>query len=138
MPMKNTKRIVVVVLMLLWPALSACQSAADSKAQFCAGLRGLAPSVTQLVEGRDVASAGQVKQSLAVFRDQLSLVVSQASQISSLSLDNLIQALETYEAQVKALPDDMTIQQVMVNVGEAAGKFKSAYDATAGAVCETN
>lgn len=129
------KQIVVVVLLLLWPALAACQSANDSRAQFCDGLRGLAPAVVQLVEDRDMANAGHLKQSLVIFRDALSQVVGQASQIPNLSLDNLIQALDAYETQVKALPNDTPIQQVMANVREAAGKFKGEYDAVAGAVC---
>lgn len=129
------KRIFIIVLMALLPALSACQSPADSRAQFCNGLRELAPAVSQLAEGKDVASAGQLKQKLVIFRDALSLVVSQASQLSNLNLDNLIQALDAYETQVKALPDEMLIQQVNANVSAAAGKFKSEYEAIADAVC---
>lgn len=129
------KRVFIVVLLALLPALAACQPASDARAQFCAGLRDLEPAVTQLVEGKDIENAGQLKQQLVLFRDSLSLVVSQASQISNLSLDNLIQSLETYEAKVKALPDDMPMQQVMANVGDAAGKFRKSYDDIAGAVC---
>jgi hypothetical protein len=129
------KRIFIVVLMALLPALSACQSPADNRAQFCDGLRGLAPAVAQLVEGTDVANAGQLKQKLVIFRDALSLVVSQASQLSNLDLDNLIQALDAYETQVKALPDEMPIQQVNANVSVAAGRYKGEYEAITGAVC---
>lgn len=132
------KRIFIILLMVILPAMSACQSAADSKSQFCNGLRALEPSVTQLVEGKEVANAGQLKQSLVIFRDALSLVVSQASQVSNLNLDNLIQALEDYETQVKALPDETPIAQVMTSVGEAAGKFKGEYEAIAGTVCATD
>lgn len=133
--MHISKRFVIVVLLVLWPALAACQSANDSRSQFCDGLRGLAPSVAQLVEGRDIANAGQLKQSLVLFRDALSMVVSQASQIPNLNLDNLIQALDAYETQVKALPNDTSIQQVMTKAGVAAVTFKSEFDAVAGAVC---
>ena len=136
--MMATKRWIIVALMMLMPALAACQSANESRAQFCSGLRDLAPAVTQLVEGKEMASAGQLKQSLALFRDALSLVVSQASQISNLDLDNLIQALEAYETQVKALPDETPIDQTMASVKEAAGKFKGEYDTTAGSVCANN
>jgi hypothetical protein len=131
------KRFVIVVLLALLPALAACQSASDARSQFCAGLRDLAPAVTQLVEGKDIANAGQLKQQFVLFRDSLSLVVSQASQISNLSLDNLIQSLEAYEAKIKALPDDTPIQQVMASVSDEAGKFRKSYDDIAGAVCAT-
>lgn len=91
--------------------------------------------MAQLVEGKNIANAGQLKQSLVIFRDALSMVVSQASQIPNLSLDKLIQSLDAYETRVKALPNDMPIQQAMTNASETAGKFKSEYDAVAGAVC---
>lgn len=136
--MKSTKRIVVVVLMLLWPALAACQPAAESKAQFCEGLHGLTPAVAQMIEGKDIPNAGQLKQALVIFRDALSRVVGQASQIPNLSLDNLIQSLDAYETQVKALPNETPMQQVMVNVSAAAGKFKGEFDTLAGAVCAKN
>jgi hypothetical protein len=132
------KRMIVLALLVLLPALAGCQPAGEARAQFCAGLRGLAPAVTQLVEGKDVASAGQLKQKLVLFRDALSLVVSQASQIPNLDLDNLIQSLDAYETQVRALPDEMPIQQVNANVSAAAGKFKGEYEAISGAVCATS
>lgn len=130
--MKSTKRLFAVMLMVL---LAACQSASDSRAQFCNGLRGLEPSVAQLVEGKDIANAGQLKQSLVIFRDALSAIVGQASQIPNLNLDNLIQSLDAYETRVKALPNDTPIQQALADAREAGGKFKSEYDAVAGAVC---
>lgn len=129
------KRIFIIALLLLWPALAACQSAGDARTQFCDGLRGLEPAVAQLVEGKDIADAGQLKQSLALFRDALSMVVGQASQIPNLNLDNLIQSLDAYELRVKALPNSTPIQQALMDAREAAGKFKGEYDAVAGAVC---
>jgi hypothetical protein len=131
----NHKRIFIVMLAALLPLLAACQTPADSRAQFCRGLRGLAPAVTQLAEGKDAANAGALKQQLTLFRDQLSLVVSQAAQSPSLSLDNLIQSLEAFETQVRALPDAMPIQQAMASVKEAAGRFEREYQAIASAVC---
>jgi len=133
--MQNTKRMLLVVLLMLLPALAACQPAGEARAQFCAGLRDLAPAVAQLVEGKEAVNAGQLKQKLVIFRDSLSLVVSQAPQLSSLNLDNLILALDAYETQVKALPDEMSIAQVNAAAAAAAGKFKGEYEAIAGAVC---
>ena len=133
--MKSTKRFVIVTLLLLWPALAACQSSNDARAQFCDGLRGLAPSVAQLAEGKNIANAGQLKQSLVIFRDAISMVVGQAAQIPNLSLDNLIQSLDAYETRAKALPNDMPIQQAMTSLSGVAGKFKCEYDAVAGTVC---
>lgn len=130
-----SKRICLIALVVV---LSACQSASDSRAQFCGGLRGLAPAVGQLVEGKDVTNAGQLKQSLVIFRDALSMVVSQASQIPNLDLDDLIQALETFETQVKALPDETPIQQTLASLRETAGRFKGEYDTIASTVCASN
>jgi hypothetical protein len=131
--MEISKRICIVALMVLLAACS--QSANDSRAQFCNGLRGLEPSVAQLVEGNDIANAGQLKQSLVLFRDALSAVVGQVSQIPNLNLDNLIQSLDAYETRVRALPNDTPIRQTLTDAREAAGKFKSEYDGVAGAVC---
>lgn len=122
-------------LLILMALLVACQSADDARAQFCGSLRGLEPTVAQVVEGKDLATAGQLKQSLALFRDALSAIVGQASQIPSLNLDNLIQSLDAYETRVKALPDNAPIQQALVDAHEAAGKFKSEFDVVTSAVC---